>query len=211
MRILLATIAIALLSCGSPSNHYEQQTAVIETLQELLETKYGIAGTEFQSSPRTTEINRQNPTDISWFTATWSWSNVDFSKFKGGVVEAIFKQAKVHETELQKAGFQYMAGDYYNHPYGQSIEDPVGWYRKTVTKYNKVEQTELHQSPIDRAGAELIFKRVYINQRIPGVLFATYHYFAAHSSLRIEFSYSAFPGELNEFETYQFEERLVIE
>jgi hypothetical protein len=209
--ILLAASAMILSFCSHPGQDYDQHTAIIDTLEEMLNPKEGITGTAFYTSPRYTEIHRQNPTEISWFTTTWSWAKVDFSKFKGGVVEAMFMQSRAHETRLKELGFQYMAGDFYNNPYGDTIEQPVGWYRKIITKYNKLEQTGVHQSPIDVAGREIVFKRVYVNQRTPGVLFLTYHYVAANQTLRIEFAYSAFPGELDEFESYSFEERLVTE
>ncbi|MBU45555.1 MAG: hypothetical protein CMN76_20255 [Spirochaetaceae bacterium] len=209
--VLLAAFAVGLSCSSHEADNYARHTAIIDTLEELQKPEHGISGSSFYSSPRYTEIHRQNPTEISWFTTNWNWAKVDFSQFKGGVVEAIFLQSRAHETRLKELGFQYMAGDFYNQPYGNTIEEPVGWYRKTLTKYNKVEQTGLHQSPIDAAGAEIVFKRVYINQRTPGILFATYHYIAARQTLRIDFAYSAFPGQLSAFEAYHFEERLVTE
>lgn len=94
--VLLAVIGVG-LSCSSHEAHnYFRHTATIDTLQEMLNSEQGISGTEFYSSPRYTEILRRNPTEISWFTTIWGWVKVDFAKFKGSVVEALFTQARAH-------------------------------------------------------------------------------------------------------------------
>ena len=114
--VLLAAFAVGLSCSSHEADNYARHTAIIDTLEELQKPEHGISGSSFYSSPRYTEIHRQNPTEISWFTTNWNWAKVDFSQFKGGVVEAIFLQSRAHETRLKELGFQYMAGDFDNQP-----------------------------------------------------------------------------------------------
>ncbi|MCB1317224.1 MAG: hypothetical protein KDK27_14775, partial [Leptospiraceae bacterium] len=184
---------------------------VAERLEQMLRLESGIAGSEFFDSARSTEIRQQNPSNISWFSTTWNWRHVDFTRFEGGVVGAIFRQMKSHEQVLAEMGFRPVAADFYSMPGYAAVEQPVGWYRKYKIKYGILEQSGYHQDPVDSVAEEIVCKRVYVSHTLNGILFSTHRYSKSAGTLSIDLIYSTYAGQLDEFAEYEFQEKLITE
>lgn len=212
-KILIVSIAFFTLAhCQEYSSNDNYQ--LIKELESLLDVSSGIEGTKMAGvMPRVTEIRHRTPANISWFDKTWSWKGVDFSKYRGGVVGAIFAQANKHAKTLHQKGFKLAGVDFFAIPSFPENGEPnyVGWYRNSKLKYDSLTQIDTKQDPIDRDAKQIIYRRSYAKQYGGGVLFISYRYTRANSRLNIELMYSDFNGDFETFEEHQFQEKLIAE
>lgn len=91
--ILTGTVLFLNIQCKKYPVH--ENYKLIEKLEGILSVQSGIPGTDYSGvNIRSTEIRDRLPANISWLDTTWNWSDVDFSKYRGGIVEAVLVQAK---------------------------------------------------------------------------------------------------------------------